>query len=826
MQIVSPTGSYFILSEGAAVSFWAFGSEGVRGQARLHDRPHHVAFVGKTNTLSIYVDKILLASGSIPASLAGTNGARAYIGGNADFGYHGFNGVIDRVRIAREALSPEGFFPHRRRSGLILEGLVPETVEVGKRAVLRVVADSSSGPLTYEWTFNETPIAGANSDTLILDPIEHSHDGLYSVRVSNGQGKSNSSSALVAVWGMPRIRTPPLSQTVSLGAAAWFSVEVENDRLLTYSWRFNGVEIPGENGPTLLLPAVQASQAGRYAVHSHTPRGTFVTPDAILTVLGADTIPPVITINSPAPGTAQEDRVTVEATISDDIALGSITLERNGEVLTSFPLSVQGYRFLFRDVILVVGTNAFTIRATDHAGNGSTNEVVVLSQPSRILSLPVDATVQEGEYITMPIMFQSNGEVGAIDFTVSYWSNRLSAPKVTWLLDKEGARGEVDSGRWLGSFSASFSLAAGDTFPAGNILLAYAHFKTLSLPEPLFVRFLPRITGIHSISGEPFLTGNAAFGGTITITLREITADNNANGRLDIGDASAVERRIAGLDTLEPYDITGNDLNGDNTLDTEDTMRVLRVVVDIDSQPPVPGASAILSESLTAFAVAGPSVRLAADSQEIRPGQKLKVSVLLDGNDTPLEGAAFKLEYPISALRLDDAQSHQIGPIVPPNVNVLWNLAPSQDNYATQNGAVYFAACSAAPWAERNGMLAEFAFTVQSAVSSQLDWPVRVSRVELSHDSDLEILSSHQISLAARQPVPARLSVGAYDQNTGTFRIAFTGEIGFRYRIDRTDDLETWTEAQTIVATDNEFIVTDANAGQSAHRYYRAVQID
>lgn len=69
---------------------------------------------------------------------------------------------------------------------------------VGVDIALRVEA-TGSNPLSYQWLFEGTNIAGATGNTLILTNINPSATGLYAVLVTNSLGLTRSSNAVVTV---------------------------------------------------------------------------------------------------------------------------------------------------------------------------------------------------------------------------------------------------------------------------------------------------------------------------------------------------------------------------------------------------------------------------------------------------------------------------------------------------------------------------------------------------------------------------------------------------------------------------------------------------
>ena len=106
----------------------------------------------------------------------------------------------------------------------------------GGQASFKVVADGSK-PLSYQWLFNGTELAGATNSTLILTNLTNAHLGNYSVRVSNGFGSVTSSDAVltflnVVTWhSNGPVGDIPLDLTnvVGIAAGALHSVALRSD---------------------------------------------------------------------------------------------------------------------------------------------------------------------------------------------------------------------------------------------------------------------------------------------------------------------------------------------------------------------------------------------------------------------------------------------------------------------------------------------------------------------------------------------------------------------------------------------------------------------
>src|SRR5207248_205361 len=64
---------------------------------------------------------------------------------------------------------------------------------------------------------------------------------------------------------------------------------------LNYQWQKNGIDLPNQNGATLLLPAVRLADAGEYRVNVSNAGGSIPSQAAVLMVRPS-AIPPEITV--------------------------------------------------------------------------------------------------------------------------------------------------------------------------------------------------------------------------------------------------------------------------------------------------------------------------------------------------------------------------------------------------------------------------------------------------------------------------------------------------------------------------------------------------
>ena len=139
-----------------------------------------------------------------------------------------------------------------------------QTAAVGDTATFNVTAGGAA-PLSYQWNFNGTNIAGATNATLILTNVQLTQAGNYAVLVTNIYGAAASSNAVLSVF-VPAIPPAILSQTpnqvVLLGNTATFSVNVSGSDPLSYFWSRNGVLIPGATNASYAFYNAQLADSG------------------------------------------------------------------------------------------------------------------------------------------------------------------------------------------------------------------------------------------------------------------------------------------------------------------------------------------------------------------------------------------------------------------------------------------------------------------------------------------------------------------------------------------------------------------------------------
>jgi uncharacterized repeat protein (TIGR02543 family) len=444
--------------------------------------------------------------------------------------------------------------------------------------------------------------------------------------------------------------------------------------------------------------------------------------------------------------------------------------------------------------------------------------------PVRVLAVVNPLAKQEGERVNFAVNLSSPGDVGGMNFILHYDPVYLKDPKLDWSANAGSALDQVNYDT-PGEIHAAFALAA-TTVPAGTQLVASVSLRTRSVPFDLSTDLGLELLDVSAPTGDLIKSGNAARGGAAHILRRHVIGDNNANNRLDVGDATIIQRLLTGLEPARSWDVSGNDLNASATLDSGDIIRVLRVIADIDPQPTpqsaAPQSSRLAKAGLGKASSSSEAVVLQASRLRALPGELVIVQAALKDIAAPISGASFTLDYPTNALRLVSSLSLQTGSLVPANAAFVWNVQPGQNNYSLQNGRVSFVASSATQWPANNGILAEFVFQVQPGQTAQYQWPIRVSDLELTADGyDVRPVPPDEIYFIGRDPLPPDLTPTL---NANGLSLTLAGEIGVSYAIEVSSDLITWTTLTTLTATNGTLNFNDAEAKNFGQRFYRAKQ--
>ena len=146
-----------------------------------------------------------------------------------------------------------------------------QTVNAGTNVTYSVTA-TGSGTLTYQWQRRTSGlyanIAGATAATLTLTNVQTGDSANYRVTVIDSSGSTNSNPVTLTVNGPPSIipATTLQHQAITLGDAAAFTVSASGSGTLSYQWRKNDVDMPGQTSASLLFAAVAMANEADYTV--------------------------------------------------------------------------------------------------------------------------------------------------------------------------------------------------------------------------------------------------------------------------------------------------------------------------------------------------------------------------------------------------------------------------------------------------------------------------------------------------------------------------------------------------------------------------------
>jgi hypothetical protein len=199
---------------------------------------HHIAGVYDGAKVQLYLDGQALGNpapvtGQISPMLAnsfvaiGSSDGRTACG--QCFGSRYFNGMIDEVDFFNRALLPSEIAAiySAGAAGKCLAGLAPlitaqpasQTVLAGSTAAFTVTATGAL-PLSYQWSFDGTNIAGATGTSLTLSNVQPAQAGIYAVQVTNAYGSTNSDNAFLTVTS-----PPPTCVPAPAGLVSWWQAD-------------------------------------------------------------------------------------------------------------------------------------------------------------------------------------------------------------------------------------------------------------------------------------------------------------------------------------------------------------------------------------------------------------------------------------------------------------------------------------------------------------------------------------------------------------------------------------------------------------------------
>jgi hypothetical protein len=196
------------------------------------------------------------------------------------------------VSNARNTLAPEARL-EVREAEVITSQPVGQTVNPGDTALFEVKAKGVD--LSYQWRLNGVPILGGTGSVLTVPSATVS--GKYGVLVTHAFGSSLSETVRLEVRVPASVVTSPVSLALAAGKSAVLLVKAGGSRPLSYQWRKDNVELPGEVRSQLVVTGL-----GVYDVLVSNAAGKALSEPAIVSIANGVEIqvqPPLTSVARP-----------------------------------------------------------------------------------------------------------------------------------------------------------------------------------------------------------------------------------------------------------------------------------------------------------------------------------------------------------------------------------------------------------------------------------------------------------------------------------------------------------------------------------------------
>jgi hypothetical protein len=344
--------------------------------------------------LSLYVDGLLAASGTLPSTagiiaqaLPTTIGARPS-SALADYDQQ-WVGTIDDVAIYGSALSASQalahFYAGQRPPIISLQPTnqvtMPENV-----TVTFTTASYGAGTLSYQWynsdgTSPTTALGGQTSPNLSFNTSVSQNGNFYQLVVSSQYGATTSSVAqLFVVGGAPSFSTDiPAAQTYLIGHVIQLEVDVLGTAPFTYKWQKNGVDLiddfrtSGTHTNILTIGYATNADSGNYQCIVQNGSGTTAsTLDAILVTNVSGQLA--------VPFTAARNGWFYQLT---GTGAGGAGMSNNAVTLTDNAGNTIGACFMSNKIDVTSFTAAFIYQLAVGAGNGADGLTFCIQNDSR-----------------------------------------------------------------------------------------------------------------------------------------------------------------------------------------------------------------------------------------------------------------------------------------------------------------------------------------------------------------------------------------------------------------------------------------------------------
>ncbi|PYU85765.1 MAG: hypothetical protein DMG50_00140, partial [Acidobacteria bacterium] len=414
-----------------------------------------------------------------------------------------------------------------------------QTVTAGQTASFSVAA-TGTAPLTYQWKKNNVAISGATSSAYTTAATTSSDNGAqFTVVVSNAAGSVTSSAAKLSVNAVavaPSITAQPVSQTVTAGQPASFSVTAAGTAPLSYQWNKNGAAINGATSSTYTTAATTPADNGvQFTVDVGNTAGSVTSAGATLTVNAASS-PLQITITQ-LPGGSMASSYNAALSASGGSAPYTWSL-LSGALPNGLSVNIGG---TISGTPILAGSFSFTVQVQDAKGATASSPSLTITISNGLLASdctlyasPSGSSGNSGTSPSSPKSFSGAASAtgpgsvvcllgGTYSFS-STFSPPVSGTPSSWIVYKAYGDSPVYinyTGAPDGQVMFRFN---GGSFPSNP---AYLEFRNLNLDGQGNALDGFYCSGSHHLRFIGNSVSNTGGSGVSTIHCDYITADHN-----------------------------------------------------------------------------------------------------------------------------------------------------------------------------------------------------------------------------------------------------------------------------------------------------------
>ena len=285
---------------------------------------------------------------------------------------------------------------------LILQQPQSQTTNAGANAVFFVSALGTTP--TYQWYYNNAPIAGQTSSFLFRTNVQNANAaGYYYVTINNGLISAPLTSSVVklTIQDIPAVITAqPVSIITNIGTRVVFSQANYGSDPKTYQWTLNGTNIMAATGIAYTNASVQPTVAGDYRVIISNISGSVTSAPATLTIIETNLAITTQPLSRTVPA-----GTNVALTVA---ALG--TDPRTYQWYTNSTLVAGATATSFTLTNVQAGTITVYATATDATNTVTSSNAVVTATNSAVKFITQPASVATGSGIAVTFSTTTYGD--------------------------------------------------------------------------------------------------------------------------------------------------------------------------------------------------------------------------------------------------------------------------------------------------------------------------------------------------------------------------------------------------------------------------------